>query len=127
LFKSDGTRKTYVPAREYLRKVHASNYGRPLYYNQAQNFMMLGSRGFGKSYSVAAIVSHEFLFNGSTYYTQESILNPSAAEIIVGAYDTKYSNDLLEKVRIMIERLPGEYVTEKKIYPAPFSRQYKGS
>lgn len=35
-------RKKYVRAREYLRTVHPRNLGRPLYFNEAKNFLMLG-------------------------------------------------------------------------------------
>lgn len=44
----DRVRKRYISARTYVRTIHNSNLGRPLYYNQAKNLMMLGSRGFGK-------------------------------------------------------------------------------
>ena len=34
-------RKEYIPAREYLRKLHTTNLGRPLYNNQAKNVLDL--------------------------------------------------------------------------------------
>ena len=36
-FKKDGTLKKFVPAREYLRRIHHKNLGKPLYQNQAWN------------------------------------------------------------------------------------------
>lgn len=41
-------RKTYINARDYLRRSHPDNYGFPLYLNENMNMMMMGSRGFGK-------------------------------------------------------------------------------
>lgn len=48
LFTTAGKRKEYMEAREYMRLEHYGNLGRPLYYNQSQNFIMLGARGYGK-------------------------------------------------------------------------------
>jgi len=56
LFKEDGTKKTYIPAREYMRMAHKGNYGAPTYFNESMNFMMLGSRGFGKDVHSKSIV-----------------------------------------------------------------------
>lgn len=47
-FKKDGTYKTYVPARDYLRRVHRGNLGKALYLNEAKHIIEFGSRGFGK-------------------------------------------------------------------------------
>lgn len=121
-------RKTYVDALEYITRQHESNLGRPLYFNQAKNFMMLGSRGFGKSYSVGHVILHEWLFDGRTRYDRN---NPNkyqtSSEVVVGAGDAKYSADLLEKTRLSFERLPGGYEGPTKIYPAPFFKNYTGS
>ena len=40
--------KIYIPAREYLRKIHPTNLGKPLYANQARNLLDLEARGGGK-------------------------------------------------------------------------------
>ena len=47
-FKKDGQRKTYVSARDYLRKIHKENLGKPLYFNEAQHIIEMASRGYGK-------------------------------------------------------------------------------
>jgi len=121
-------KKIYVEAQEYMQRQHESNLGDPLYYNQAKNFMMLGSRGFGKSYSVGHVVLHEWLFDGAVKYDSN---NPkkfkTSSEIVVGAGDAKYSADLLEKSRLSLERLPGGYSSPTKVYPAPFFKNYTGS
>jgi hypothetical protein len=102
--------------------------GRPLHFNQAKNILMIGSRGYGKSYSVGAgVVAHEWLFDGMTHYTPEGIANPPAVEVIVGASDAKYSTDILDKTRACVEKLPGEFTTADKTIPSPLSKHYVGS
>lgn len=127
LFTPEGKLKRYIPAREYLRMTHREALGRPLFENEAKNMMMMGSRGFGKSYSVAALIAHEWLMDGMTHYTKDNIQNPTSTEIVVGAGDAKFSSDLLSKVVTMIERLPGEIEIGDKYYPSPLAQQGKGS
>lgn len=118
--------KNFIPAREYLRKEHPEALGRPLYRNQSKNLFMMGSRGYGKSYSVGVgIVAHEFLFDGKNHYDPEG--ETSAAEIVMGAGDAKYSSDTLEKTRIAIDRLPGALEINGVYYPSPFAKQISGS
>lgn len=83
------------------------------------------SRGFGKSYSVGGIVSHEFLFDGQTKYDPEQ--DVTAAEIVVGAGDSKYSTDTLSKVKTMLEMLPGAGEFGGKVFPSPLTKRYSGS
>tara|TARA_Y100001938_G_scaffold148602_1_gene232813 strand:- start:32858 stop:34975 length:2118 start_codon:yes stop_codon:yes gene_type:complete len=118
----------YIPAAEYMRKTHKRNLGRPLWENEAKNFMMMGSRGFGKSYSVAGgVAGHEFVFDGMKAYDPELIKNPPSTEIVVGAGDAKYSGDILKKTQFGLDNLPGGIEIGNKFYPSPFSKQYGGS
>ena len=118
----------YVPAREYLRKTHPKNLGRPLFENEAKNFMMMGSRGFGKSYSVAGgVAGHEFVFDGMKSYDPDSLNNTPSTEIVVGAGDAKYSGDILKKTQFGLDNLPGGIELGDKFYPSPFAKQYGGS
>jgi hypothetical protein len=126
-FRKDGTLKKYVHAREYLRKIHQRDLGRPLYENEAKNFMMLGSRGFGKSYFVSgAVIAHQFLFDGAFSY-QELRENKLTTEVLVGAGDAKYSKDLLSKVKTGLDELPGGIMLNKRYYACPLSKDYSGS
>lgn len=137
LFTPSGKRKTYMPSRIYLRMVHSHLSGRPLYFNNAKNLMVLGSRGWGKSYMSAAIVMHEFLFDGMTNYAQYksqlaglstgNLEGLPSTEIIVGAADAKYSTDTLTKAKLYLENLPGKFVVGKKTYPSPLFKKYAGS
>lgn len=127
LLKPDGSPKQYVKARDYLFKIHNQELGYPLYENRLHNFMMLGPRGFGKSYTVGAgLFAHEFLFDGRTPEQLRSKKNPKSVTI-AGAGDAKYTKELLSKTKECIERLPGAVEINNTYYPAPFSKQYAGS
>lgn len=87
---------------------------------------MLGARGYGKSYSVGVgVVLHEWLFDGKTKYDPNS--DVTTAEIAVGAGDSTYSKETLEKTKMALERLPGSQEIGGTYYPAPFFKQYRGS
>lgn len=125
VFDAFGNRKEYVPARDYLRKTHEFDMGRPLYNNEAQNIQMMGSRGFGKSYTVGVgVVLHEWLFDGLSEYSKDLI---SSSEVVVGAGDAKYSSETLSKTKLALEMLPGSIDLDSHFYPAPFAKQYVGS
>lgn len=118
----------YVTPRELLHKFRSGDLGGPLFNNEAKNFMMLGSRGFGKSYSVAGgIVAHEWLFDGLKEYNPDSIDDLPSTEVVVGAGDAKYSSDILQKVILGIDNLEGGMEIGDKYYPPPFSKKYMGS
>ena len=124
VFRHDGTLKKYVPAREYLRKIHKHNLGRPIYENTAKNLMLLGPRTFGKSCSAGNIVAHEFLVDGAQEYgTGEKF----TTNIIVGAGDSKFSTDLLSKTKLTLDSLPGDITINGVKYPSPISRSTSGS
>lgn len=123
---SGGTRKLYVPARSYMRQKFAYS-SAPLFENELQNFMMLGSRGFGKSFMVSGLIAHTFLFDGATEYNDFTIKNPDPAEILVGASKSDRSADILKKVKDAFDLLPGKQKAGNRTYPAPFTKQYSGS
>lgn len=102
------------------------NMGCPIFTNEAQDIMMMGNRGFGKSYFVGnAIVAHEFLFDGANKYNPKLTVN--SPEIVVGAGDAKYSSDILKKVKLCFDNLPGAIQIGDKFYPSPFFKQTRGS
>lgn len=127
LFNSKGVRKTYVPARDYMRKTHSTNLGPPLFENEKKNFMLLGSRDLGKSFAVGVgMVGHMFLFDGKTSFDSLS-KDKSPAEILVGASVSDKSRDLLRKTKDSFDFLPGKRTISGRTYPSPFAKQYSGS
>lgn len=63
-------RKQYIPARKALFQTYDIPLGRPLFENNLQNFMLMGSRESGKSYSVSGMIAHSFLTDGATRYDE---------------------------------------------------------
>lgn len=123
--------KTYIDAREYLRKNHGTDLGKPLYKNQAKHFFSIQARGSGKSYSSSGICSHNFLFDGATdydiYLHQKKIKQPIASDTIIGAIDTKYSAPLMKKTTTAFEYYGGSYRIGDDYYPSPLMVSYSGS
>lgn len=113
--------------RELLRN-SKENLGKPKYLSEASDLIWMANRGCGKSFFTAgAIIAHEYLFDGLKEYTPDAIKNPPKTEVLVGAGDTKYSKDLLKKVIMGLENLPGSIEINDKFYPCPFYKQSKGS
>lgn len=128
VFKADGTLKKFERAKDYLERMHPVHYKEPVYDNEAKNIMMLGSRNIGKSFMVGAgIIPHEFLFNGATKYTEESITKPQVVELLVGSADSSKSRDILNKSKDCFDFLPGKMDVGGRMYPAPFYKRTSGS
>lgn len=127
-FRADGTIKKYESPTTYLRRQHPHHYKEPEYLNDMSNILMLGARNTGKSYMVGAgLVPWMFLFDGATRYTQETIDNPLAVEILVGAGDSSKSKDLLKKTQDAFDLLPGQTEISSRHYPSPFAKRTTGS
>ena len=131
-YREDGTLKTYVHAREYLRKFFPKSLGKPLYENEALNVIDMEGRESGKSYWASGCIAHNWLFDGYTDYDKylsdqkTGVLDMS--ETLVGAIDTKFSSDLMGKVEVGLTMLPGEALDSKgRKVPSPLAKQYTGS
>lgn len=124
--------KKYINAREYLRKNHGTNLGKPLYKNSAKHFISIQSRGGGKSYSTSGISAHNFLFDGATdydiYLERKKKKQYIASDTIIGAIDTKYTEPLIKKIKAAFEHLAGSYrVSADEFYPSPLLVSHTGS
>src|SRR5690606_6003665 len=101
----------YINPRDYLQKIHPKNLGKPLYENEARNIIDIEARGGGKSFFAAAAIAHNFLFDGATDYDELLALlkegEKSASETLIGAIDTKYSKNLIQKVKLSLEHMKG--------------------
>ena len=122
---------SYVPAREYLRKNHGKDLGKPLYKNSAKHFMSIQARGSGKSYSSSGIAEHNYLFDGATdyddYLERKKRREYVSSETLIGAIDTKYSEPLIAKCKTAMELLPGAYTEGEEFWPSPLAVNYSGS
>src|SRR5690606_15014506 len=107
-FDKNDKPKKYIPAREYLRKLHKTKMGRALYNNDALHLFMLGSRGFGKSYMVGVgVILHEWLFVVAKYYEAENHKYAGTVNVFVGAAIVSKSSDILAKTLDAFQSLPG--------------------
>jgi hypothetical protein len=132
LYKEDGvTLKEYKPALEYLYENKSRMMGKPLYQNMALNIVDIESRGLGKSYLMSCLCAHNFLFDGAMDYDEYLEAwkdeRPLNSETLIGAIDTKYSNDLISKVKLGLDNLEGGTVIGGISYPAPLSKKIAGS
>lgn len=129
-YNSKGQLKKYIPAREYLYKYFTKPLGKPLYENMAQNVVDLESRGGGKSYTMSGISGGNFTFDGAQdfeeYWNKRKTDDCLSSETLIGAIDSKYSGDLIKKIKLGLESFVGEFSLGDKVIPAPFSKSYTG-
>ena len=130
---SKGVKKQYVPVRDYVKRLHEADLGKPLYYNPASNMLLFGARGGGKSYTVAGIASHILTFDGVKEYTQLALNSATLATVAIGAGITDKSSDLVSKVAFGlnafgVDKDLGVYGDpENALYePSPFYRNWIG-
>jgi len=129
-FNKEGYLKKYIPAREYLWKYHEKSLGKPIFENMAQNVVDLESRGTGKSYTMSGITGNNFIFDGAQDFEEYWNLRKSkyklSSETLIGAIDSKYSDDLIKKVKLGLESFEGQHIMGNKVTPPPFHKSYTG-
>lgn len=113
--------------RSFLRtRQKEADLGKPLYNNEAKNLLVLGPRGWGKSYWAANCAAHEFTTDGRKEYNPgEPIVD--IAEILLSSYNSPYLNDLISKVKDILENYEGGMQIGDVYYPAPFYRTTSGT
>ena len=129
-YNKEGKLKKYVHAREYLWKYHKKPLGKALYENMALNVVDLESRGTGKSYTMACLGGGNWVFDGAQDYEEYMKLKKEgrrlSSETVIGAIDSKYSDDLVKKIRLGLESFQGEFSMGRTTTPPPLSRAYTG-
>ena len=129
--KIDGTFKTYIPARDYLRLYFDKPLGKAMFYNMNYNVADMEARGGGKSYFAASTLAHNFIFDGALDYQEyldsKKAGEPMTSETLIGAIDTKYSNDTISKMKLGLTHLPGKVIIGDDVYPSPFYKKFSGS
>lgn len=121
------TLKTYIDPLEALKQTYMQPLGKALYEGQAQNLFILGSRGTGKSYTVAAAIAAEILFDGAKTYDLNYLQNPPTITIGVGAYKGDKSENLMKMVVDIIEGLPGKFGSGANSEPSPLWKNLAGT
>jgi hypothetical protein len=131
IINSKGQYKKYISARDKLYGYETQELGKPLYLNMANNVVDMESRGGGKSYWKSLIIGHNFIFDGAVDYDDylEAKQNEAqlTSESLIGAIEAKYSDDLIAKVKLGLNNLPGTEAVGDKVYPSPFFKKYYGS
>lgn len=83
------------------------------------------------SFWSSALILHNFLFDGSydydMYLSNKKDGTPLTSDTVVGAIESKYSDDLLKKVKIAMEHLPDKQTINNEIYPSPLWVNFSGS
>lgn len=101
-YNSEGNLKEYVEPFAYLSQLHEEPLGKPMFYNETIDNMILGSRGGGKSYYTAlAELEYRFVFNNVKSYKE--FIDPRKRKLskqCVGSGETTKSADLLAKVKV---------------------------
>jgi len=111
--------------RSFLRQRHGEDLGRPLYNKQSRNLLVMGPRGWGKSYWAANIAAHEYLTDGQREYVPGEIPKETA-EIMLSAYNAPYVNDLITKIQDVLNNYPGGMEVNGIYYPPPFAKTLSG-
>lgn len=106
--KPNGDLKKYMEPYDYIRQYFSKPMGRALYYNDLEDFFLLGSRGFGKSFFMGqAVLLHAFLFDGELYYEQKE--EKTKVELFIGSGLSDKSSDFVSKFFIGLRNLPGKF------------------
>lgn len=126
VFNDDGTIKEYRPIREIVRDTWEQPLGQALWNNEAQDLMVLGSRGFGKSFILAHIFLCEFLFDGAFYY-EDHKKDPFKIQLFMGAGIASKSSEVLSKLQTAFNNLPGEFGSGENVVPSPISKSTSGN
>ena len=131
-FNSKNELKRFENPRQYLRKTHTKNLGKPLFYNNAWNVIDIECRGGGKSFWGAnGLASHTYHMDGMYDYDDFVQLRqdgtPAVVEVMVGAIDQKYTVDLLDKVALGSENLAGDRYLGENYYRCPLYKRHTGS
>lgn len=151
LFNKDGKLKRYRSAREAIRSLHSSPLGPPLFFNEAQNVSILGSRGGGKSYSISLGKNlHAIVTDGARYYNTDNAryyryptfedkymldgIDTPLVEVMVGSGDTNKSSEFVSKIKANMEALATEHQFgvwgepgDEDYTPCPLYKEMSGS
>lgn len=135
LYNSKGELKKYRTPEESIKTLHDKPLGAPLFFNEARNGILFGSRGGGKSYYLAlGRFLHYLLFDGSKRYDDKFLDGLIKAEICIGSANKDKSSDFCAKIEDCLIRMKinpelGAWGKETDVdyAPSPLYREFKGS
>jgi hypothetical protein len=122
--------KIYVPAREYLRKYHGKNLGKPLYQNNCRNVFDLEARGLGKSFVASGMAGHNYLTDGVLDYDKYLLDRETErykSNTFIGAIDDSYVTKLGAKIKLGLDNLEGGQQIGTKFIPSPLFKVSSGT
>lgn len=105
LFKPNGELRTYITVEDYLFDVHDVNKGKPQWFNQADDLMIFGARGSGKTFSIIGLCCHLLLFDGTKSISKEWIEQQVSANIIAGAAGDLPIQEINKRIDVALSRL----------------------
>lgn len=132
-YKEDGSLKKYVEAWHFLTEFYLLDnprgpLGRPVYDNDVKNFILLGGRGLGKTYSMSVgDAAHEFLTAGIKFWEDIGKINKNKIELFIGAADADKAQNFSDKIRDFFEMMPGQYDDVDGHYNAYLHKNLTGS
>lgn len=128
VISSSGELKTFIEPYDYIRMHHEKNQGKALYHNELNDYMLMGSRGFGKSFYMGqAVLLHAFLFDGEIVYDLDKTNIPKI-ELFIGSGLSDKSSDFAAKFNTGLVNLPGAFkYTDGTYHQHPFFKNTSGS
>lgn len=130
LRSKDGSWKKYIPADEMLYMTHEHPKGLPLFQNEAEDEVMIGTRGIGKSFSVLGQGPiYDFTFNGAR--TIDDYINKTTTRsTVMGSWGEGRLKDFASKFTKMYNKQRtgvGSYFADGESWGGPFWQDYAGS
>lgn len=120
--------KKYVNSWDYLRTPKTKPLGNWLYDNQAKDFVLIGSRGLGKSYSIAVgDFMHEWCTGAVKRWEDIGDINKNKIEMSVGSAKDDKLQEFINKGKYFYDNMPGYWGTGPDRIQAPFYRKTTGS
>ena len=128
LLKKDGTFKKYIKPQEYLYKLHESDLGRPLWYNEAKDVMIMGSRSSGKTYFMVGLALWFMCFDGTKSISKDWVNLKISANVVMGSSDDLPTSEFCKRLEsamnyLLTEPELGVYKA-KGLDPIPFFGRY---
>jgi hypothetical protein len=127
VINSKGELKKFIEPYYYVRQVFKKPLGKALFYNSLENYMLMGSRGFGKSFYMGqAVLLHNFLFDGELEYVYKE--EKTKVELFIGSGLSDKSSDFVAKFNTGLNNMPGAFkYINGSYHQHPFFKNTSGS